>query len=153
MIQADFLLVANREDIDRSLDWNKRLRDSLVDAFIDAIYTLDETDLKYTWAKYLPREKGSPKSFLFPVFKDLKDRLRQEPILETSDGSYDTPAAIMHVPKDFKDDSGVPLLAMEDLCDDRFMACSISICRSPPVLEEPRTFLARLTPEEDEAPL
>eukprot|EP00325_Prymnesiales_sp_UTEX-LB-985_P007436 CAMPEP_0174708020 /NCGR_PEP_ID=MMETSP1094-20130205/10379_1 /TAXON_ID=156173 /ORGANISM="Chrysochromulina brevifilum, Strain UTEX LB 985" /LENGTH=352 /DNA_ID=CAMNT_0015906507 /DNA_START=66 /DNA_END=1121 /DNA_ORIENTATION=- len=59
VIQADFLLVANREDIMKENVWNIWLRDSLPEAFMKifpAVFANDpRRKLQFTWIRYLPK--------------------------------------------------------------------------------------------------
>ena len=55
VIQADFLLVANREDIIKENVWNEFLRDMLPDTFLRLFPALFKDDpkrqLQYSWVR------------------------------------------------------------------------------------------------------
>ncbi|EON68586.1 hypothetical protein W97_07844 [Coniosporium apollinis CBS 100218] len=53
MIQADFLLVANRENLD-SCSWNDALVEAIPYSFLRAIQEFNEGNHRYDWLKYLP---------------------------------------------------------------------------------------------------
>ena len=113
LVQADWLLVANREDIERESDWNKNIRDNLVDILIQAVHILHETPLRYLWPSWLPQTKGIMKHFFYPVFSRLNDRLKKEPVLESLDGSLITPSSAVSLPEIYKVDA-VPLVPQMD---------------------------------------
>lgn len=110
LVQADFLLVASREDIDTSLSWNQSIRDRIVDAFVKAIFVLNHTNLRYTWPGYLPQVGQQQGTFFGSVAKQLMNRLKSTPVLETYAGSFDAPSAITYLPESYTGPNGAPLL-------------------------------------------
>lgn len=54
LIQADFLLVASREDIDQSAEWNESFRNGISTCFLDSVRDFNQSGLAYTWVRYLP---------------------------------------------------------------------------------------------------
>src|SRR2546421_6441066 len=54
LLQADFLLIASREDINGSSMWNRALRNAAVDALIEAAQAFNRGSMKYTWLRYFP---------------------------------------------------------------------------------------------------
>jgi hypothetical protein len=48
LIQADFLLIASREEVDSS-DWNRGLLQHIPNAFRRAVEAFNSGDLRYTW--------------------------------------------------------------------------------------------------------
>lgn len=110
LIQADFLLVSSRQDIDTSKPWNRRLRDRLVHALIDAFSRLNSTKLKYTWPRYVPRKRRGCHQFLAFVVDQLFKPLREAQLLEGWQGKLSAPNNLCFVPNEFLDDDGQPLI-------------------------------------------
>jgi hypothetical protein len=110
LLQADFLLIASREDVDDSSEWNRALRNSAVDALIEVAKWFNAGSMKYTWPRYLP---GKAKvSGFFESFKDtLLRRMSSQNILESIDGQFVPPATLMSYPTKFCDENGRPLTA------------------------------------------
>jgi hypothetical protein len=109
LIQADFLLVANRQGIDESPQWNHRLQDHIVFALIQAFQRLNETRLKYLLPAYLPEAQVALK--FFDKIKDkFLDRVKDVKILGSRSGELAKPRGMMLVPDQYKDEDGTPLL-------------------------------------------
>lgn len=109
MIQADFVLVANREDIN-SASWNTALLGATANAFPLAIEALVKAhaSLRYSWIRYLP--DGVLASGQLHGFHDsLLRRLRGTAILESRSGKMATPSSLIFVPKQYRDPDGIPI--------------------------------------------
>lgn len=108
MLQADFLLTANREDIDAS-DWNKTLLDQIPAALLHAVYDFNNGELRYSWLCYLPT-----RPYRDDFFRDLPAEttrhFSKQPILESFDGTLMSPAELTYVPERFTDAIGMPLI-------------------------------------------
>jgi len=110
LLQADFLLVASREDVNASLDWNRALRTSAIDALIEVAKWFNTGSMKYTWPRYFPG-KGNVSGF-FEAFKEsLLKRIVYEKVLESVDGQFVAPSWLMWCPSQFCDKDGRPLTA------------------------------------------
>ncbi|KAH8900859.1 hypothetical protein GQ53DRAFT_863613, partial [Thozetella sp. PMI_491] len=108
LIQADFLLTANRESVESSSPWNDALHAGLQNAFVAAIQrfalmpTLQGQGLCYTWPKYLPRERRN-----FPFWDTLHNNmvhnLRLLPLLKCRGPDIDlkVPSSLCYVPQQF----------------------------------------------------
>ncbi|KAF8849225.1 hypothetical protein BDZ45DRAFT_240473 [Acephala macrosclerotiorum] len=107
LIQADFLLVASREDIDDSAEWNHTLRNALSTAFIDSMKEFNKGDLRYFWPRYLPTREPL-QSFLQPFHHELWKNLEMEPILFSQSGDLTAPKSLTYVPEKYTF-SGAPL--------------------------------------------
>lgn len=104
--------MASREDVASSSDWNKRIRDQLVDAFLACVQTFNSKDfIKRTWPIYLPqRQCPTSGGDFFSVLKSaLLERLSGEPVVENWKGDWVKPSGLVSVPRFFWDDSGTPL--------------------------------------------
>ena len=108
MLQADFLLTANREDIESSL-WNQTLLDQIPEALLSAIRVFNNGAMRYTWLGYLPR-----RPFVEDFFHDFPEKtmihLSKQPILESIGGKLIAPSELTFVPKQFTDLDGKPLI-------------------------------------------
>ncbi|KAF2797554.1 hypothetical protein K505DRAFT_298205 [Melanomma pulvis-pyrius CBS 109.77] len=108
LIHADFLLAANRKGIDSSSLWNWALREAILVAFVEEVQKFSSTPLRYTWPQYIP-DKSSPFDFFWKFRSDVVDSLRKSPIVESEDGQLRIPTAVTHVPKNLRDETGIPL--------------------------------------------
>ncbi|OAG39035.1 hypothetical protein AYO21_06755 [Fonsecaea monophora] len=112
LIHADFLLIANRGDIDSSSQWNTALREAMLAAFLEDIQYFQGTAFRYTWPRYLPDY-----SYRFDFFRNFRTRLAKElpekPILESEDGQLRSPNTVRYVPKHFRDGSNIPLILID----------------------------------------
>lgn len=108
LIQADFLLIASREDIDNSSKWNQSLQDSIVEAFLESVRWFNSGSLRYTWPRFLPaKEAGS--DFFSPLKSRILARLASEPTLEAWNEKLLPASQLIYVPGKYMDDDGVPL--------------------------------------------
>jgi hypothetical protein len=107
VLQADFLLTANREDIDSSSPWNKVLRDHIPHALLSAIQSFNAGDLRYCWLRYLP---FSTRDFFRDLPLGTLLHLSQQMILESLSGALMTPSQLVYVPEEFTDNEGKPLI-------------------------------------------
>lgn len=107
LIQADFLLIASREDIDSSPEWNRSLRDGIFICFVDSIRSFHGTELAYTWIRYLPLDEPL-QSFLKPVHVSLRQKLSEEYILHSQKGALVRPNRLLHIPQCYTF-NGVPI--------------------------------------------
>lgn len=82
LIQADFLLVSSRQDIDTDQPWNRRLRDRLSHALAEAFLNLNKSELRYTWPRFLPPSRTGLHPFLGFILTQLFKHLSSEAILE-----------------------------------------------------------------------
>jgi hypothetical protein len=113
LIQADFLLIASREDIDDSSQWNRALREGVINAFVRTARLFNQGPLQYTWPRYLPGK--SPISGFFAPCKDaLERKLSQERLLESCNGNLAAGVSLTWAPDRFTDENGVPLTLNPD---------------------------------------
>lgn len=109
MLQADFLLIASREDIDSSSAWNQKLLGVIPQAFVAGVRELIKGNLRYTWMRFLPER---------PHFSDLFERLESEtlqhlslePIAESLAGHMALPTDLRMLPNMFCDTDRKPLV-------------------------------------------
>jgi hypothetical protein len=109
LLQADFLLIASREDIDSSSAWNQRLLSVVPEAFVSGVGELIKGDLRYTWMRYLPER---------PHFSDLFERLESETlqllsleaVVESLAGHMTVPTELRMLPDLYCDTDRKPLV-------------------------------------------
>ncbi|KAL9617651.1 MAG: hypothetical protein Q9160_007568 [Pyrenula sp. 1 TL-2023] len=118
LIQADFVLAANREAIPDT-DWNRSLRDGVVETFRDAIETFTGTGnaISYSWMEYLPRMPIA--GFWQSLYKGIQNSLSNANILESMQGDYKIPSALRILPSIFEHDES-PLFP--DNADDIYIS-------------------------------
>lgn len=103
-IQSDFLLSSNREDIHTESLWNRRLRDSIAAAFIQAVDEIKESrPLSLSYLNFLPAEGEINESFFKPVVGQIKNRLGSIKCIPSASGEWRKPSEILLAKSEFKD--------------------------------------------------
>ncbi|EWC47461.1 hypothetical protein DRE_00429 [Drechslerella stenobrocha 248] len=109
-IQSNFILVANRKDIDDN-GWNRALIEALPQAILKAVpqFGIQDSDLRYGWPLLLPLE-----GFKDSVFEHLPHRIKDlffnQKIVEDANGMMVEPANVTYVPRDYRGADGNPLI-------------------------------------------
>ncbi|KAF4430289.1 putative Heterokaryon incompatibility protein, partial [Fusarium austroafricanum] len=107
LIQSDFLLVANREDIADSCLWNEAILAAFPRAFCSSISTFIDTPLRYTWPRYL---ESSGTGRLASAFEQIKSSLKWEmPVFETEGGTLEEAWKLRFIPETYRLTSGEPI--------------------------------------------
>jgi hypothetical protein len=86
LIQSDFLLIGNRENIIEDNDWNLWLLDEVVVFFVSAFHHLKNSN-KHNYLKYLNAEK-STHPFINKYYKRILKNLKKENLFLTNEGDY-----------------------------------------------------------------
>jgi len=86
LIQSDFILIGNRENIIQDNDWNLWLLDELVDFFVIEFPNLKEYD-KYNFLKYLAN-KNSTHAFIDKYYNKILDKLKHKSIFLTNENNF-----------------------------------------------------------------
>ncbi|CAH0021674.1 unnamed protein product [Clonostachys rhizophaga] len=120
LIQADFLLAASREDIDESSPWNKKILVSLPDAFGSAIEYLNNTELRFTWPRYIPRQDEVQKDYR-TVSRSMVTGLSKRDVLESETGRLRAPLTLTYIPKEYTLGNGEPL-SLSNASSDRYLS-------------------------------
>ena len=95
-IQADFVLASSREGIHEELAWNKRLRDAISSAFVDAIHEFKQRpELANTFFNYLPTKEEIHDKFFAPVVDHLIKKLIPIECIPVAGGSWKKPAEVL----------------------------------------------------------
>jgi hypothetical protein len=112
ILQADFVLIANREDIDSGSAWNKGLLENIPKAVLAAIKQFNAGAFRYSWLRYIPLRQETHDFFqdLWPKTQEL---LSREPILESAKGKAALPPALRYVPKKLADNGGRSIIPLE----------------------------------------
>ena len=109
VFQADFVLVASREEIDSTSKWNKALRDHIPDALFKAITKLNASDFRYCWPHYFPISVNRD-NFFQALWLNTKELLSKKAILESTGGNLMPPLALTLVTSEIADTNGQPLI-------------------------------------------
>ncbi|KAL2419264.1 hypothetical protein ABEF95_003141 [Exophiala dermatitidis] len=108
LLQADFLLSANREEILAYPQWNKALRQAFVDAFVAVTKEYCQGRISHLWPQYIPL-RPSQTRFFESARKEILERLSREPVLRCRTNELMTPCSLLDVPDEFCDKEGVPM--------------------------------------------
>ncbi|CAG9941095.1 unnamed protein product [Clonostachys rosea f. rosea IK726] len=120
LVNADFLLVASRQDIDASSKWNVKLRTSIWDAFQGALKHLSVGPLRHTWPRYISIPLNLS-GFFWTLGYDMRQRLREIPVVETAKGEIVTPLLARYVPPPLRDQDNTPL-TLGPLTESRYLS-------------------------------
>ncbi|KAF4632226.1 hypothetical protein G7Y89_g5909 [Cudoniella acicularis] len=102
IIQADFILVANREDIDSGSEWNRGLLKNIPKALLAAINYFNTGPFRFSWLRYLPLRQETH-DFFQDLWPNTQEVLSRERILESAKGDATVPSALRYVPKELAD--------------------------------------------------
>ena len=99
IINADFLTTANREGVDENSGWNKRLADSVGDAFCKSIHYFNQCDnrgrnLRYTWLFFLNDSSTDLSDFWDKIFYSVLNKLKRSEILLSRQDTLRTPESL-----------------------------------------------------------
>lgn len=114
LLQADFLLTTNRQDIIEDSAWNQHLLKASIDAFLAAVEILVSGPLKYYWPQYLPGDVEK-KDFFELMRLQVISRLSNMALLESCNSdsrALSIPSSLFCVSSldrpDFTDEHGEP---------------------------------------------
>ncbi len=98
LIQADFLVPANREDIHKDTQWNKWIRDNIASTFLFAIEKFKQnSNLQKTYYDYIPLHSEVKDEFFTPVVSEIHNQLKLSKCILTESGKWQTPADVVQV--------------------------------------------------------
>ncbi|KAF4634009.1 hypothetical protein G7Y89_g4107 [Cudoniella acicularis] len=113
LIQADFILQANREEIMIDSDWNTAILAHIVETFCDAVLEFCRRDspLRYQWVKFLPARKAlALHPFWRGLFSRVTELLNDKDILYLHESQELRPPGTLRIlPADYLDMNGSPL--------------------------------------------
>jgi len=112
IIQADFLLTGDREDIKKDDNrWNMWLRDSIIGVFLDAVREFkNDENLKYNFYNYLPLKEEIKDDFFLPVVEQIYGKLKEEACILTKTNNWKRPSEVL-----IGDDEIKEIVTNEDL--------------------------------------
>ena len=130
MINADFLLSANREQIFEHLPWNKWLRDCIAPCFLKGFQEmLLKNELRINAYQFIPLLNENRSEFFKPTVSQIIESLQEMNVILTDSGDLVKPESARFAPKEIRDLLGndslptffktVHLIHLE-LEDDRF---------------------------------
>lgn len=92
---ADFILNSGREAVLNDRPWNKRLRDAVAEAFVEALPSFKELEpLAFSYLKYVPGEGDVSDAFFSPVRAGIIERLSAAESLPSASGLWCRPSAL-----------------------------------------------------------
>ncbi|KAF2119069.1 hypothetical protein BDV96DRAFT_643225 [Lophiotrema nucula] len=109
LLQADFVLIASREDIDSSSPWNNNLLGLIPKVFHGAVKEFNKGSFRYSWLPYLPT-RPSVADFFQSLEQEIVRILSNSPILESFAGVLTPPRELIYVPERLSDENRVPLV-------------------------------------------
>lgn len=109
ILQADFLLVTNREMIENN-KWNQALVGRVPHAFLNAVRHFNHDDAGHSWLPYVPLEPSNENNILSRLPAETINLLSKEAILESGTGVWALPSDLTFVPDDFRADNRAPLI-------------------------------------------
>ncbi|MHA1756821.1 MAG: DUF3883 domain-containing protein [Promethearchaeota archaeon] len=102
IIQADFLLNTSREDISKNNDWNKWLRDKIIDVFLLAINKFkNNKKYNYNFYDYIPIDIEDP--FFKELENTLLGKLKKKQIILTSLNQWRKPSEVFFGSKQIRE--------------------------------------------------
>lgn len=104
IIQADFLLTSNREDILQDSQWNQWLRSKIPDVLIKAIEEFKQDEkLSTDFFKYLSLPEEITDEFFNPLMHQIFQALSGIECILTESGSWKNPCDVYYAEGDLKD--------------------------------------------------
>jgi len=92
LIQGDFLVTANREEIHKDKKWNIWLRDSIADVLIKSIEEFKKDEkLSKSYYNYLPAKKEITDPFFSELVDKIYDKLKQEECILSASNQWRKP--------------------------------------------------------------
>jgi hypothetical protein len=99
LLQADWLLSANREDVLQGNEWNKYLVDASIDLFLSSVDVFNETGvLQFSWPAYAQSQGNAQGSALGRFFSSLKSKLRKRAVLVSQADTLECPSDLQSMP-------------------------------------------------------
>ncbi|BAZ52827.1 hypothetical protein NIES4103_54920 [Nostoc sp. NIES-4103] len=98
LIQADFLVPANREDIHKDTQWNKWIRDNIATTFLLAVEKFkQDSNLQKTYYNYIPLNSEIKDEFFIPVVSEIHNQLKTSECILTESGKWQIPSHVVQV--------------------------------------------------------
>ncbi len=98
LIQADFLVPANREDIHKDTQWNKWIRDNIASTFLLAVEEFkQDSNLQKIYYDYIPLHSEVTDEFFTPVVSEIHNKLKVSKCILTESGKWQIPSDVVQV--------------------------------------------------------
>lgn len=103
LIQGDFLLSSNREDVHKSPAWNKRVRNEVPKTFVSALSML-KTDpvLSRSFLQYVPRRGDVTDAFFTEAAEKIVEELKSTECMLAASGAWRRPNEVILADEEFK---------------------------------------------------
>ncbi|KAM0617931.1 hypothetical protein ACHAP0_001196, partial [Verticillium nonalfalfae] len=123
LLQADFLLSANREDVHADLPWNLALTTAVQKAFLDAVRHMSNLNnkLRYTWFRFVTCSYSAHLGIFADLQRKLLADLQKTQLLDSTWGRKKKPTKLTRVPEIFCDNDGRPF-TLHYKNDDRYLS-------------------------------
>jgi hypothetical protein len=105
-------LIASREDINSSSQWNQELLRNIPNAFSKAVTDFNSGDLRYTWIKFLQQRSPLP-DFFSSLEAAIFQALADSPIIESQSGELMAPWKLRMVPVTMLGEDEQPFILTE----------------------------------------
>ncbi len=100
---ADFILNASREAVLSDRPWNKRLRDAVAEAFVEALPSFKKLEpLAFSYLKFLPGESDVSDTFFSPVRASIVEHLSAVESLPSASSLWSKPSALRAADEKFR---------------------------------------------------
>ncbi|KLU86253.1 hypothetical protein MAPG_05269 [Magnaporthiopsis poae ATCC 64411] len=104
VLQADFVLVANRKEIDSGSEWNKALRAQLPAALLRFVTQLNHLSFQYHWPLLFPI-RDEEQGFFEGINAKVLEGFSGSAIIESIDGRFEPASQLWLVPEELADTS------------------------------------------------
>ncbi|KAK4892836.1 hypothetical protein LTR27_008750 [Elasticomyces elasticus] len=102
IVNADFIVNASREEIEKHNAWNLRLVETAKELFLNTINVLKhQPDVKWTWPRYLQSHGTADDTIMATFLDDIGNNLREIPSLWSEQGELKPPSQLYVCPKYF----------------------------------------------------
>ncbi len=116
LLQADFILTANRENLSGDNAWNRSVLDGALDLFVYAVRQFNQTGIcKYSWPAFTARNDSAHGTVMEGFMSRLRKLLQDESILESQAGYTSCPAELTLVPNHFTNGLDPPQPLLDDV--------------------------------------
>ncbi|KAM0283500.1 hypothetical protein ACHAQH_002451 [Verticillium albo-atrum] len=123
LLQADFLLSANREDIHADVPWNTALMTAAQRAVLDAARHMSNlnSNLRYTWFRFMTFTYSAQLGILADLQRNVLKDLQKAQLLDSSWGRKRNSSKLTRVPDIYCDQNGRPFM-LHYKNDDRYLS-------------------------------
>ena len=102
ILQADFLLTSNREDILEG-DFNQWLLNNVPDVFLNSVeHFKQDPILARHYFAYIPSEEAVHNDLFKPVITGIREKLKESPCVPAEDGSWVCPSEVIIADEDIR---------------------------------------------------